>query len=75
MTAQPAYEATTASPDYEPLESTDSAPKHGPTYEEIEQRAYHLWQERLKNGIHGTSEDDWFEAERQLSQTSTEAEP
>lgn len=41
-----------------------AGPKESPTHEEIELRAYQIFQE-LGN-LHGQDLEDWFEAERQL---------
>ena len=35
-----------------------------PSHEEIALRAYELWEER--GGVHGSDEEDWHLAERQL---------
>ena len=42
-----------------------------PTHEDIAQKAYSLWQER--GGLHGTDTEIWLEAERLLSEQSSEA--
>lgn len=41
-----------------------AGPKESPTHEEIELRAYQIFQER--GGSHGQDLQDWWEAERQL---------
>lgn len=38
----------------------------GPTRDEIAVRAYYLSEERLRRGVGGSSEGDWFEAEQTL---------
>ena len=38
-----------------------------PTHEEIERRAYELWQTRARHGIQGTADRDWLVAEQELS--------
>ena len=50
----------------EPVEESSSAPAH----EEIERRAYELWQTRARDGIEGTAIQDWLTAELELSKES-----
>ena len=45
-----------------------------PAYEHIAQRAYQLWQTRLRHGIEGTAEQDWLAAEQELSDGSASQE-
>jgi len=47
------------------LDQPDESTRKVPTEEEIALRAYHIFLER--NGVEGTPEDDWLEAERQLT--------
>ena len=55
-------------PDISPADVEDSGeiPGSRPTQEEIELRAYHIYLERGDNG--GSADDDWLQAERELSQ-------
>ena len=55
-------------PDSSPEEFEQSGEIQGaqPTQEQIEVRAYHIYLER--GGADGNSEDDWLQAERELSQ-------
>ena len=36
-------------------------------HQQIQRRAYELWEERSKQSIEGTADNDWFAAERELS--------
>lgn len=53
-------------------ESTEDAPHraghHHPaaSHDDIEKLAYELWEQRQRNGLDGSAEQDWFDAERQL---------
>jgi hypothetical protein len=42
------------------------AESRGPTWEEIAICAYHLAEDRFRRGESGSTEGDWFEAERRL---------
>lgn len=55
-------------PDSSPaeLEESSGIPGSRPTQEEIEFRAYHIYLER--GGNDGSPEDDWLQAERELSE-------
>jgi hypothetical protein len=44
----------------------------GPAVEQIAARAYELWENRGRT--HGTDQQDWFEAERQLRGRAAESE-
>ena len=35
-------------------------------HEDIQQRAYQLWQTRLQDDIEGTADQDWLAAEQEL---------
>ena len=50
----------------EEVERSDEIPGSPPTQEEIAVRAYHIYLER--GGSDGDPEDDWLQAERELSQ-------
>jgi len=56
----------------EPIESV-SAQTPTPTAEEIQMRAYQLWQSRLRHGIEGTAEQDWAHAEHELTGSKPES--
>ena len=59
-----------------PVQQQDKEEKDGedistaPTHEEIERRAYELWQARARHGIEGTADQDWLAAEQELSKGS-----
>ena len=44
-----------------------AAGPQSPANEDIQRRAYELWQTRLSHGGEGTAEQDWAMAERELS--------
>ena len=48
----------------EEIDVNEHADLPGPSHEEIARRAYQLWEERGKP--HGSPEEDWHLAERQL---------
>jgi hypothetical protein len=37
-----------------------------PMHDDVAKLAYELWEHRRHNGLDGTAESDWFEAERRL---------
>jgi hypothetical protein len=48
-----------------PDQASDPPVAHsGPSHEEIARRAYQLWEER--GGPHGSPEEDWHRAQREL---------
>lgn len=49
------------------LDLTEEATKHGPTPEQIRERAYEI--HIARGGIHGCDLDDWLQAERELQST------
>ena len=54
----------------EPTESV-SAQSTVPTHEEIQLRAYQIWQTRLRHGIEGDAGDDWYNAEQELKESKS----
>jgi len=52
----------TAEQEHHHQESKPSIPAH----DDIAKLAYDLWEQRQRNGLDGSAEADWFEAERQL---------
>ena len=50
---------------------SDGAAGQGPTREQIQQRAYEIYQRR--GGGHGRHEDDWAQAERELREEAQKA--
>ena len=53
-------------PVLEPLPPTQ-AQTAAPSQEEIQMRAYQLWQTRLRHGVEGTAEQDWALAKQELA--------
>lgn len=45
-----------------------------PTHDQIEFRAYQLWQTRMRHGIEGTADQDWLTAEKEFSSAREERE-
>jgi hypothetical protein len=52
-------------PMQQPARQPPKAHRHHPTHEEIARRAYELFLAR--GGVHGHHEEDWLQAERELS--------
>ena len=48
-------------------EQPDATPRVGPTLEEIELRAYHIYLER--GSAEGSPIEDWLQAERELAES------
>ena len=47
-----------------------SVPADGsiPVTEVVARQAYAYWEERLKSGMSGSAEEDWYRAERELAE-------
>ena len=52
------------------LSADPVAPPSVPAFDDIQLRAYQLWQTRLRHGIEGTAEHDWLTAELELSDSA-----